>query len=192
MNHPYYPNPQEKFSKKKILANQQGYIKGQVDSWKEQAIILSVALGIMALALIVTIWLTEDDLMTRLLITAIGAAILLVPLCPAVIYWIQKKKYAYIIDLESPKTLPTHMRCVKVKLWVFRGKYAIGITGVWLFSETGEKFLYIYPQNCRDKKALTIFPDNAVRKQIKATFQNRFLRFWYYEGTDLIYKFEEN
>ncbi len=29
-------------------------------------------------------------------------------------------------------------------------------------------------------------------RRIKATFQDRFLRFWYYEGTDLIYKFEEN
>lgn len=191
MNHPYYNNIEEKFGKKKILAKQQGYIKGQVDSWKEQAIILSVALGIMALALIVTIWLTEDDLMTRLLITAIGAAVLLVPLCPAVIYWIQKKKYAYILNIETPKTEPRHMHCAMVKLWISRGRDGIGIVGVWLFSDTGEKYLYIYPHKCRERVILTLFSENKVRKQIKTTFSGRFIRFSCYEGTNVIQCFVE-
>ncbi len=191
MNHPYYPNPQEKFSKKKILANQQSYIKGYLSNLKSQAIIVGVVIGILILFSLLIVLLDRDS-QTSLVMAVFSAFCLLLAACATAIYLIQKRKYGYILRVPSPKTLPTHMHCAKVKIWVFRGKYAIDIMGVWLFSDTGEKYLYIYPQNCRDKKTLTIFPDNTVRKQIKTTFQNRFLRFWYYEGTDLIYKFEEN
>ncbi len=191
MNHPYYNDIHEKFGKKKILANQQDSIKRQVSYWKDLAAILGVAFGIIALALIVTVWLTEDDLMTRLIITAIGAVILLVPLCPAIVYWIKKKQYAYIMDIESPKTKPKHMHCAMVKLWISRGKDGIGIVGVWLFSDTGEKYLYIYPHKCHDRVFLTLFPENKVRQQIKTTFRNRFIRFSCYEGTNIIQSFIE-
>ncbi len=191
VNHPYYPNPQEKFCKKKILSNQQGYIAGYLYNLKNQAVIMGVLMSILILVSLLIVLLDRNG-QTLLAMAVFSAFCLLLVACAVVIYLIKKRKYGYILGVRSPQTLPTHMRCVKVKLWVFRGKYAIDIMGVWLFSDTGEKYLYIYPQNCRDKKALTIFPDNAVRKQIKATFQDRFLRFWYYEGTDLIYKFEEN
>lgn len=191
MNHPYYRDLHEKFGKKKILAYQQDSIKGQVAYWKDQAIILSVALGIVSLALLISIWLTEDDLKVCLLVSAVCVGILLVPLCPAVIYWIQKKKYAYVMAIASPKTEPKQMHCVRVKLWIRRAKDGVGIVGVWLFSDTGEKYLYIYPHKCHDRVILTLFPENKVRKQIKASFLHRYIRFSCYEGTNIIHSFVE-
>ena len=191
MNHPYYKDIHEKFGKKKILAYQQDSIRGQVSYWKEQAIILSVALGIASLALLICTWLTEDDRKVCLLVSAICAGVLLVPLCPAVMFWTQKKKYAYILGIESPKTEPKQMHCTKVKLWIKGGKDGVGVVGVWLFSDTGDKYLYIYPHKCHDRVMLTLFPENKVRKQIKATFTGRFVRFSCYEGTNVIQGFSE-
>lgn len=191
MNHPYYKNLHEKFGKKKILAYQQDSIKGQVSYWKDQAIILSVALGIASLALLVCIWLTEDNLKVCFLVSAACVGILLVPLCPAIMYWIQKKKYSYIWGIESPKIEPKQMHCTKVKLWIRRAKDGVGVVGVWLFSESGDKYLYIYPHKCHDRVILTLFPENKVRKQIIATFHNRYIRFSCYEGTNIIQSFVE-
>ena len=193
MNHPYHNDIQEKFSKKKILAHQQEAIQRHVDYLKEQAVIVGVIMGICSFALILVAWLAEEDLTTRLILTAIYIGLLLIPLCPAAIYWSGKKKYAYIFNIGAPKAEAKQIQCAKVKLWSCRGKFCVDIMGVWLFSDTGEKYLYIYPRPCRDKKYLLgFFADNSVRKQIKATFLNRFIRFSCYEGTDLIYKFEEN
>ena len=88
-------------------------------------------------------------------------------------------------------TEPKQMRCAKVKLWIHRGKACIAVVGVWLFSDTGEKYLYIYPQKCHDRVLLTLFPENKVRRQIKAIFRNRFIRFSCYEGTNVIQCFVE-
>ena len=193
MNHPYHNNIHEQFGKKKILAKQQEAIQRHLAYLKEQAVIVGVIMGICSLVLILVAWSAEEALTTRLILTAIGIALLLLPLCPAAIYWNGKKKYAYILNIETPKTEPKQMRCAKVKIWSSRGKFYVDIMGVWLFSDTGETYLYLYPRPCRDEVYLLgCFADNTVRKQIKATYTGRFLRFSYYEGTNLIYKFEEN
>ena len=192
MNHPYHNDVQEKFSKKKILRHQQEAIQRHVASLKEQAVIVGVIMGICSLVLILVAWSAEGNLTTRLILTAIGIALLLVPLCPAAIYWSGKKKYAYILNIETPKTEPKQMRCAKVKIWASRGKFYVDIMGVWLVSETGETYLYLYPRTCRDETYLLgFFADNTVRKQIKATFLNHFVRFSCYEDTNIIQGFTE-
>ena len=192
MNHPYHNDVQEKFSKKKILSHQQEAIQRHVASLKEQAVIVGVIMGICSLVLILVAWSAEGNLTTRLILTAIGIALLLVPLCPAAIYWSGKKKYAYILNIETPKTEPKQMRCAKVKIWASRGKFYVDIMGVWLVSETGETYLYLYPRTCRDETYLLgFFADNTVRKQIKATFLNHFVRFSCYEDTNIIQGFTE-
>ena len=193
MNHPYHNDIHEKFSKKKILDHQQEAIQRHLADLKEQAVIVGVIMGICSLALILVAWSAEEELTTRLILTAIGITLLLIPLIPAALYWRGKKKYAYILIIETPKTQPKQMQCAKVKLWSYRGKFYVDIMGVWLISDTGETYLYLYPRPCRDKvHLLGFFADNTVRKQIKATFDNRFIRFSCYEGTNLIHKFEEN
>ena len=191
MNHPYYNNIEGKFGKKKILAKQQDAMQRHMAYLKEQAVIAGGIGGICSLILILVAWSAEGDLTTRLLLTAIGIAFLLCSLCPAVIYWSGKNKYAYILDIRTPMTEPKQMRCAKVKLWIQRDKAYIAVVGVWLFSDTGEKYLYIYPQKCHDRVLLTLFPENKVRRQIKATFRNRFIRFSCYEGTNVIQCFVE-
>jgi hypothetical protein len=191
MNHPYYNDIQVKFSKKKILAHQQAAITGHVSCLRDQAVSVSVVMGIVSLALIMIAWLAEDEPTVRIILTAISVAFFMIPLCPATIYWVEKKKYAFILDIESPKTQPGQMRCVQVKLWISRGKSGIGVIGVWLVSDTGEKYLYIYPHKCLDKVILTLFPENKVRKQIKAIFTGQFVRFSCYEGTNIIQGFTE-
>ena len=192
MNHPYYNNIHEKFGKKKILAHQQDAIQKHVACLKEQAVIVGVIMGICSLVLILVAWSAEGNLTTRLILTAIGIALLLIPLCPAAIYWSGKKKYAYILNIETPKTEPKQMRCAKVKIWSSREKFYVDIMGVWLFSDTGETYLYLYPRPCRDETYLLgFFADNTVRKQIKATYTGRFVRFSCYEGTNVIQCFDE-
>ena len=192
MNHPYYNDIHEKFGKKKILAHQQEAIQRHVACLKEQAVIVGVIMGICSLALILIAWTAEEELTTRFVLTAIGLALLLIPLCPAAIYWSEKKKYAYILNIRTPKTEPKQMRCAKVKIWSSRGKFHVGIMGIWLVSDTGETYLYIYPRACRDETYLLgFFADNTVRKQIKATFRNRFIRFSCYAGTNIIQGFIE-
>ena len=190
MNHPYFPDLHQKFNKKKILASQQGYMQGYLSQIKETAIVISVALGFVFLGSLV-VWLKNGDLTEFLFLTALSAAIQLLPLCYAIFYWREKRKYSYILHIESPKTEPMQMQCAKVKLWVIREKFSIDIMAVWLFSSNGEKYLYIYPRGCRDKKVLTIFPESRVRNQIKSTFRNRFIRFSCYEGTNIIQSFVE-
>ena len=192
MNHPYHNDIHDKFNNRKILAHQQDAIQKHVACLKEQAVIVGVIMGICALALILVAWSAEEALTTRLVLTAIGMALLLIPLIPAAIYWSEKKKYAYILNIETPKTEPKQMRCAKVKLWSSRGNFYVDIMGVWLVSDTGETYLYLYPRPCRDETYLLgFFADNTVRKQIKATFRNRFIRFSCYEGTNIIQGFIE-
>ena len=192
MNHPYHNDIHDKFNNRKILAHQQDAIQKHVACLKEQAVIVGVIMGICALALILVAWSAEEALTTRLILTAIGMALLLIPLIPATIYWSEKKKYAYILNIETPKTEPKQMRCAKVKLWSSRGNFYVDIMGVWLVSDTGETYLYLYPRPCRDETYLLgFFADNTVRKQIKATFRNCFIRFSCYEGTNIIQGFME-
>ena len=133
MNHPYYRDLHEKFGQKKILANQQDAIQRHLACLREQAVIVGVVMGIVSIALILVAWSAESDLTTRLILTAIGIAFLLVPLCPAAIYWRGKKKYAYTMDIASPNTLPNRMRCVKVKIWLPVGIFPLVLWGYGSF-----------------------------------------------------------
>ncbi len=192
MNHPYHNDIHEKFNKRKILAHQQDAIQKHVAYLKEQAVIVGVIMGICSLAHILIAWLAEETLTTRLVLTAIGIGLLLIPLIPAAIYWHGKKKYAYILNIETPKTEAKQMQCAKVKLWSYREKFCVDIMGVWLISDSGETYLYLYPRTCRDKTYfLGFFADNTVRKQIQATYTGRFVRFSCYEGTNVIQCFDE-
>lgn len=190
MNHPYFPDPHQKFNKKKILASQQGYMQGYLSQIKETSIVISVVFGFFFLGSL-AVWLKNGDLTEFLVLSAVSAALQLFPLCNAIFYWIENRKYSYILHIESPKTESKQMQCAKVKLWTIRGKFSIDIMAVWLFSSTGEKYLYIYPRGCRDKKVLTLFPESRIRNQIRSTFQNRFIRFSCYEGTNIIQSFVE-
>ena len=88
MNHPYYPNPQEKFSKKKILANQQGYIKGYLSNLKNQAVIVGVLMGILILFSLLIVLLDRDG-QTSLIMAVFSAFCLLLVACAAAIYLIK-------------------------------------------------------------------------------------------------------
>ena len=192
MNHPYHDDISQKFSRKQILSHQQKAIQRHVAYLKEQAVIVSIIMGFCALVLILVVWSAEGDLTTRLIAAAIGIALLLIPLWPAAIYWSGKKKYAYIQNIQSLHIEPKQMQCAKVKIWASREKFCVDIMGVWLVSESGESYLYLYPRPCRDETYLLgIFADNTVRKQIKSTFHNRYIRFSCYEGTNIIQGFIE-
>lgn len=190
MNHPYFPNLQKKFNKKKILNHQQVSIQSYLSYLKQNAVIVSVV--VVGLCLTLMLIVSQTGKSTDFLIGSISSVVFLfLPLGAVVIYWVKKKKYAYISGIKSTQTEAKQMQCAKVKLWVLWGKSEIGIMGVWLFSDTGEKYLYIYPHTCKDKKLLTLFPDSTVRQKIKATFENQYIRFFCYQGTDIIQGFVE-
>ncbi len=185
MNHPYNSDRLQRVHKKKILAMQQAVIRGYLSDLKENALVMGVGLGVMYLGLLLVLILDGESPKIMILVEIP----LLVPLSYIGFYLWKKKHYEYILRIGVPQTVTKQMNCTRVKLWVIHAKDGIGIIGVWLYADTDEKYLYIYPLHCRDKKHYTLFPESKVRNEIKAIFLNHSFRFSCYENTDIIHGF---